>query len=365
MPDQPPPGSVPPGPPPPQYGATPASYGPPPLAYGAPPLAYGPPVHKPGVVALRPLSLGDFYDGAFKTIRRNPQAMIGLAALVTSLFMVVPVLLTLVLAATGELSLDLSGDLAGDSAGADGIGSTFGGGLAGLLSNLGSFFGLFATVVLNGMLVHVVAEAVLGRRTSIGAAWAATRGRLLRLVGLALLSLAITLALVGVPVIVGVLVGFGVSVTAGFLVGVPLLLLGLAALVYVQVRFVQLAAPALVLERTGVLASMRRAHRLSRGQFWRLLGILLLTSLLVGVVSQVIAVPLALVGLAGPLLVPGVGGALMLVFASYLSQVVVGSITTPFTSAVVALQYVDQRIRKEGLDVTLIAASQSGPPSAR
>ena len=31
-----------------------------------------PPVHKPGVVALRPLALGDFFDGAFKTIRRNP-----------------------------------------------------------------------------------------------------------------------------------------------------------------------------------------------------------------------------------------------------------------------------------------------------
>ena len=48
----------------------------------------------------------------------------------------------------------------------------------------------------------------------------------------------------------------------------------------------------------------------------------------------------------------------MLVFSSYLSQILVGAITTPFTSAVTALQYVDQRIRKEGLDVQLIAASQ-------
>jgi len=316
-------------------------------------------------VALRPLSLGDFYDGAFKTIRRNPKAMIGLAALVTTLFMVVPVLVTLALAATGELTLDLSGDLSGDPAGADGFGTTFGSGMVSVASNLGTFFGMFATVVLNGMLVHVVAEAVLGRRTGIGAAWAATRGRLLRLIGLTLLSLAITLVLLGVPVLVGVLVGFGVGVGAGFLVGLPLLLLGVATLVYVQVRFVQLAAPALVLERTGVIASMRRAHRLSEGQFWRLLGILLLTSLLVGVVAQVIAVPLAILGVVGPLFVPGVGGALVFVFMSYLSQVIVGSITTPFTSAVVALQYVDQRIRKEGLDVALIAASQSGPPSAR
>jgi hypothetical protein len=53
------------------------------------------------------------------------------------------------------------------------------------------------------------------------------------------------------------------------------------------------------------------------------------------------------------------------VFSAYLSQIVVGAITTPFTSAVIALQYVDQRIRKEGLDVQLIAASQRLPADLR
>jgi hypothetical protein len=90
----------------------------------------------------------------------------------------------------------------------------------------------------------------------------------------------------------------------------------------------------------------------------------LLTALVVGLVGQVLAIPLALVGAIGPLVVPGTGGALVLVFSAYLAQVLVGAVTTPFTSAVVALQYVDQRIRKEGLDVQLIAASLQ-PPTAR
>ena len=119
-----------------------------------------------------------------------------------------------------------------------------------------------------------------------------------------------------------------------------------------------LAPAALVLERTGVFESVRRASVLSRRQFWRLFGISLLTGLVVGLASQVIAIPLALVGVAGGAVFPGTGGALVLVFSSYLSQVIVGAITTPFTSGVVALQYVDQRIRKEGLDVQLIAAAQ-------
>ncbi|MEP7089660.1 MAG: hypothetical protein ABI776_06070 [Nocardioidaceae bacterium] len=357
MSQQPPPGWVPPGHPG-HAGPPPAS--PPPGApgYGSAP-SWGAPVHKPGVVALRPLTLGDFYDGAFKTIRSNPGAMVGLSAAVLTVFMVIPVLLTLLVAAFGGLSTN-----AFTGSGVDPqVSSALGSGVATLASVLGSVFGFFATAVLNGLLVRVVAEAVLGRRTSAGQAWRSTRGRLWPLVGLTLLSALVSLVLLGLPVAVAVVVGFRLGVASAFVVGVPLFVLGVAALVFVQVRWFQLAAPALVLERTGILASVRRAGMLSRGQFWRLFGIQLLTFLVVGVVSQVIAVPLGLLGASGPFLFPGTAGALVLVFSSYLSQVVVGAITTPFTSAVVALQYVDQRIRKEGLDVSLIAASQrpAGP----
>jgi len=358
----PPPGWVPPPPP----GSTP----PPGPSYGGPvgrpaggphppPAWYPPPVHKPGVVALRPLGLGDFFDGAFKTIRRNPRSMVGLAALVTTAFLVVPVVLTLGLAGLGELQVETSGDQASDQdLGVAGIGAVA------VASYLGPFFGFFATVLLNGMLVHVVAEAVLGRRTTAGQAWAATRGRMWRLVGLMLLNLLVVVLLTGLPVLVGVLTGVQAGAAAGFAVGGPLLVLAVVALVFVQVRYFQLAAPALVLEREGVVSALRRAGQLSRGQFWRIFGVVLLTALVVGLVGQVLTVPLTIVGVAGPLLLPGTGGALVLVFSTYLSQVLVGAVTTPFTSAVVALQYVDQRIRKEGLDVQLIAASQQ-PPVAR
>jgi hypothetical protein len=40
--------------------------------------------HKPGAIPLRPLGLGDLYDGAFKIIRYNPKATIGAAVLVAA-----------------------------------------------------------------------------------------------------------------------------------------------------------------------------------------------------------------------------------------------------------------------------------------
>jgi hypothetical protein len=311
------------------------------------------------VIALRPLGVGDFFDGAFKTIRRNPKAMVGLAALVTATFLVLPALLTLGLAAAGDLG---AFDEATDPFGTGSTGSTGG---AAAMTYLGAFFGMFASVVLNGILVHVVAEAVLGRRTTIGAAWSRTRGRMWRLVALMLLDLVVILLLVGAPVAAGVLTGIAVGVAEGFLVGVPLLGLAMALLAFLQVRFFLLAPAALVLEGTGVVASLRRAGALSHRQFWRLFGIWLLTALVVGVAGQVLALPLGFVGTIGGALVPGTAGTLVFVFSGYLSQIVVGAVTTPFTSAVTALQYVDQRIRKEGLDVQLIAASQRGPAGPR
>ncbi len=75
--------------------------------------------------------------------------------------------------------------------------------------------------------------------------------------------------------------------------------------------------------------------------------------------GQVLTVPFLVVTLGGPFFLEPTAAGLVVVLGTYLSQVVVGTVTTPFTSGVTALQYVDQRIRKEGLDVELIAASQA------
>lgn len=346
----PPPGWVPPGPagPPPGYTGPAGPSGP----YGAAGPAWGPPVHKPGVVALRPLRLGDFFDGAFQTIRRNPKAMVGLAAVVSTAALIVPALVTLAVAASGDLT---AGSASTSTDPFTALQSQISSAL--VLTYVGTLFGALANTVLNGLLVQVVSEAVLGRKTTAGQAWAATRGRMLPLVGLALLGSLLSILGFGVAAGIGLAVGLAAGPIAGIAVGV---LLGIAAGVlylYLSVRFFGLASPALVLEGTGIVASLRRASQLSKDDRWRIFGIYLLAGLAAGVAGQVLAVPLGLLGGLAPLLFPGTVGALAVVFSSYLSQILVGAITTPFLSAVVALLYVDQRIRKEGLDVALIAAA--------
>src|SRR6266540_3017938 len=80
-------------------GAAPGGYAP----TSAPPPGYLPPphllaaAHKPGAIPLRPLTLGDLYDAAFKIIRFNPKATVGSSVIVTAMAMLVPVIVTGVL----------------------------------------------------------------------------------------------------------------------------------------------------------------------------------------------------------------------------------------------------------------------------
>lgn len=326
----------------------PAGY-PPYAGPGAPPgpgpLA-GPPVHQPGVVPLRPLTLGDFFGGATAVIRRNPTATVGMAAVVTLAFMLIPIAGTLLLGATGRLpSMDV---LDGSSDPTSGLGLN----AASLVS---AVFDALAGIVVTGLLVRVVEHALLGGRMSGGEAWVKARGRLLPLLGLSLLISVIAVLVVGVPVGVGVGIGllldsFGVSVALGLLAGVA----AVVAVIFLYVRFGLLAAPSLVVEGHGVLRSLTRAGELSRGQFWRLLGINLLAALAAGMVGQVLSIPVTILGFIGLFLLPGSWGMAGLMLASYLATVLVGAVTRPFTSGVVALQYFDQRFRKEGHDIELL-----------
>jgi len=300
------------------------------------------PAHKPGIIALRPLGLGDLYDGAFNAIRRNPKPMVGLAAIVSTSALLVPALVTVLLAAAGDLSFDVNSDM----------------GAAQAVTYAGSAMTALASILLTGMIVHVVMEAALGRKATIEQTWRAVRGRMLQLIGLALLTAFVAILLVGTPIVVGIVLGMA-NLALGLVVGIVGFIAAACAAVFLWTRLVLLAPPAMVVERLGVFSSMNRAWALSKGQFWRIFGIALLTQLVVGVVSQILAVPLAVVAVAGAFLIddPTVA-ALVYVFANYVSLILGQALSTPFSAAVQALQYVDQRIRKEAYDVELIARSQ-------
>jgi uncharacterized membrane protein len=143
-------------------------------------------------------------------------------------------------------------------------------------------------------------------------------------------------------------------------IGVILLVLGglagAALDVALYLGFWAVAAPALLLENLGVFAALTRSYRLVRGNFWRVLGIGLLTALITGIMRQVFTVPFALIGALLGLTQNdgGFGAALIQILVGDIGTILAGAVLYPFTAGVSALLYLDLRMRREGLDVDLI-----------
>jgi hypothetical protein len=347
----PPPGSF--GPPP-GYAAPPPGYAAPQPGYTAPPPASGAPAYaglefRPGIIPLRPLTLGDLYGAVTKAIRGNVAATMGLA-LVTSLICLVP---TTALGAW-LASMETTDFMTGEGGGLGLVG--------GYLPSLGA---LVSTVALTGFLAYVIGQAVLGRKVGIGETWDGTKRRLPAVAG------AVLVTIVGAVVGLGMVLGLPIAwlVVAGAEVG-PILLTVLAVLASVVLYLflwtrLAFVTAVIVLEGRGVWSAFARSWRLTSGTpFWRILGIRILTAIIVGVASNLVTLPITIIGVFAVIALGGEDQLFMWqAILAGVATLISGAITTPFSAGVDALMVVDQRIRREGLDVQLIHAAQQGGPA--
>jgi hypothetical protein len=279
-------------------------------------------------------------------MRRYWQVQLGLsAAVVTAVTLLQAGTLYVVLrdtSALGNTNVDSSGSATANTAQA-----------------VAMVIGMLAQIVLQGVLTVVTSRAVLGEDVTPQAAWALARPRLWRLVGLSASVLAMVSAILAVPILAGVAVGLSTTADAGFGIGFLGLLAALPFAVLLYVRL-GVSAPALVLEKVSIRTAMRRSARLVKGTFWRVFGILALTQLITQMLTGILALPFLLIGLAvsGTAGDPGAGFYLFTMLGAALA----GVVTYPFSAGVIALLYVDLRMRKEGLDLTLArtAAARAG-----
>lgn len=306
------------------------------------------PVAQPGTIPLRALSLGEIYDGAFRSIRANLPVMLGLSAAVVLILGVIQGVSTY--AAYEEMNrLFGVADPAQDPEAflemfaASGSAFLLSSGISALLTFVGS-------TVLTGLLIHSVSQSVIGRRTSLSQVWTAVRPQILRL-----LVISLIIGLLVVAVFVLAIIVFTLTVATG---STGMIILGVLAMLAIIVggiaavlTFTVLATPALVLERAGIGAALRRGFVLAKRSFWRVLGIYLLTTVLTAILGFAVSWPFDQVG---TIFEAGV----MPFILSTLGSVVSNWITTPVLAAVVALLYIDMRIRTEGLDVELARAAQ-------
>jgi len=318
---------------------------------------------KPSIIPLRPLSIGEILGGAFESLRANPKAMFVPSLVVMS---VVGLLsagsFALFLSRLGLPNLT-SGKVELSDADLDKIGAS----LVGLLVQLGvtSVLSMMATSIIIGLLIVTVSRTILGRKASLGDVWQRTRPRVWALIGQTLLIELILAVITAVFAAVAVGIGWALlgnviangaaEDSAGTIILAILAILAVIAVLGLAIFALMcklcLAPAALVLENIGVMEGISRSWTLTRGYFWRIFGIRLLSFIIVFFASQIVSQGVSIV-MQG-LLYAAPDMTLAILVASTLLSSLVQAAILPFDSAVVALMYTDLRMRSEGLDVEL------------
>ncbi|MFB7026862.1 MULTISPECIES: hypothetical protein [unclassified Streptomyces] len=331
--------------------------------WGAPPAGaqWGkPPAAKPGVIPLRPLSVGEILDSAVKTLRAHWRAVLPVMAVLALFAQVTHTLVQRYLVPpTPEVDPNATPSEALKQLVESTRASLIGLGPDTLVS-------LVALLISSALLAVVVSRAVLGRPVSLGAAWQEARPRLLQLLGLTLLIAAMGAGIMLVGLLPGLLVGGSPGVLLIVLGGLGALVLN----VWLIIRF-SLASPALMLERGGVVQSLKRSAKLVQGSWWRIFGITLLTQLLIILFTLIISIPFVVIGFVvdGEALSSLSSGSAEtfgwpFLIATGIGGVITSAVTYPISAGVTVLLYVDQRIRREALDLELIRAAgrpETGP----
>ncbi len=280
---------------------------------------------RPGVVTLRPLSLPDLLDGAVRTIRRRPGVFLGAGATVVALS---TLLRTLIDAGIGITLIDADGSPT----------LTMSPSLA-VLTIVGA--------LLAALLAFPTGQAVIGGPADTQGWLKPLRSRWGSVAGyLALVTCVCALPAALVWAAVGGRAARPLDVGAAFIT---------LAIVWEFARIPFVAVPAaIVLERQGVWAAVRRSWALVRGSYLRTLGVSLVGRLLTLLVQAALVIPLLITGAALGAIVGAHAQSVAEASAvAALYGMLAACLTMPFEATLRTLLYVDLRARSEGLDVRL------------
>ena len=301
---------------------------------------------------FRPMTLADVLDGMFRLFLSNWRTY----AVAVGLVVIPQSFLSAMLAHQMGMSTGLLEQLSNPAAAE----ATFQAGpelwALGAIGGLTILVALFVTPYVNGVACRIAGSAYEGDTPQPGEVLRFGLGRYWSLLGATVLLGLIALAVLAVPS--GLLIAGGVTGNNGFLAaGGLLMVVALPLVIWFMVRLT-LAYPAIVMERLGAVAALRRSYGLVAGRWWRVFGTLLLAQIITGIVSQIAAVPFSIPGQL-------FGGVIAVILVA-LGTVLASIVTTPLAANAQTLLYFDGRVRREGYDLDVrsrqVAADVAGGP---
>ena len=284
-------------------------------------------MNQTNLLDLRPLSIAELFDRSFRLYRNNFGTFLGIM-LITQL----PIYLFGVVTATVQNDAALAG-----------------------LSIIAAILTLIFTQVGAAALTKSISDSYLGRKINFQESFERIGGTWFTLIFASILA--------GL-VVAGLLVPFFCMSTFLFtpLARTPIvgpIILGVAAVIVGAIAnvLISLIPPVVVLEKKGPMDSVKRAWALAKKRFWWYFGYLFLLGLLS---LLVISGPVALI----QFLFGSVLGDTSLLFRTIVGDTassLLSAIFMPIRVAAITLMYFDLRIRYEGFDLMVLAATTDTP----
>ncbi len=293
---------------------------------------------------LRPLGVGERLDATFKAYRSNFKAN----CLAISVIAVPVAIVEAIIGFSTKPTTNSSNPFLQNRVQIDQLWTQAAGLL--LVFILSAILGMIASAAC----VQIVGGGIVGEEIP----WRKALERAFRRIGSILWITFLVQTIWIVPVAV-------VGVSGGFLtaygpraLGIVILVVGSIALIPFCAWFYvnqSLAIPVLILEDIRGLKAIRRSFQLVRKSWWSVFFTLLLASLIVGFAT--FAVGIVFVG-AQIASLTSTGAALSV---SAIQKVVTLILFTPFTATTIVILAIDMRVRKEGLDLELLAREMDEP----
>ncbi len=266
---------------------------------------------------LRPLSVGEVLDAAFKIVRQSFGTLAGCVLVVALPLNIVNTLIT---TSTSNHAFNLD-STAGSSV-------STGTELAGVL--LTTTLSLVLTTLAAAACFRAVSGIYLGEHPTVGGSLSFAAGRVLPVIALSFLYF------------------FGLIPAY-----IALIIPGVWLTVAWSVSF-----PALLSEGLGPVAALGRSFRLVQGRWWPTFGALLVMYLLVIVISGILG------ALLGATLIAAVDNEAVAAVFFTIINTLSSLITLPLMASVLTVVYFDLRVRKEGFDLQLLARGVGQDASA-
>lgn len=292
------------------------------------------------MTSLRPLAFGEILDAAF-TLYRHSFATLFTAALIAA----IPLALVSRLIEAASYTAP---------------GTTDPSAVAGVLIAMPLSALLWA--VMWGALTRLTARLALGEEATLRDGFAVSLRLLPKFVVSGFLTFLLVLAIAfAVMIVAGILaipVGLaGAAPWAATTYAAVLALLVMAVMAAVMASFFAIAA-AIVVENLGPWAAIRRSHRLARGARWRIVGVVLVSSIIVLLPTLGLAFAVGLGTAMWDVQAAATLSPSQVILQQFVT-IVATALTTPFMVGCITLLYFDRRVRTEGYDLELEANALS------